>query len=92
MGGKNVTTNNNLSSTISSWDKGEIKYGIDREYEYSNNGNIGSPQVTKELPDFKIHRREPIIFIRKNFHYDSLSGNRDDSIYRNTEYTIVIYY
>lgn len=72
--------------------QGEIKYGIDREYEYSNNGNIGTPDITKELPDFKIHRREPIIFIRKNFHYDSLSGNRDDSIYRNTEYTIVIYY
>ena len=67
---------------------GDISYGVDALYEYSANGNIGTPEINKKLPDFKMDSN--IIFIRKDYSFDSLSGNRDTE-YFNTEYTIVVY-
>jgi hypothetical protein len=68
---------------------GRVEYGKNSYSEYSQNGSTGSPDIVKEIVDFD--ENDSIIFLRRDYSYDSLSQNRSGTVYSSTSYTLVYY-
>ena len=66
---------------------GNVKFGIDSKYEYSNNGEMDDPTIAIELPSFDVD--EPSAFLRRDHNYDGY--NRNDTSESDTSYTLVVY-